>query len=294
MAACSKHLQWNAGAQLSFALPLLVASPVSFVHGYTDVQSQNARKRCKVDFNNRFSVFAFHSRARVLRGPAPPEILVKQLSGCRANGGRYWQIVADLADYFAYVLRGTDAFSDCPQCAEHLKSILRATGQAALMNTNYGFCAPSVCDFEQIIELQSHHLEWLYGVNATLPLLTYGLQQVVELSSWSELSLDFVIAGVDMCGVNSITNNLGAFRDIHVALNYHFGSYTLPHKEWVDELEMEFVNAGSPKIRGLVYGTLFRSRLQRQVFALLPNVRVVMIVLRMSSCMDQDVHNDSD
>ena len=35
------------------------------------------------------------------------------------------------------------------------------------------------------------------------------LIQVLELSHWSQLKLDFVIGGLDSCGTNTLTHGLG-------------------------------------------------------------------------------------
>eukprot|EP00928_Gymnodinium_smaydae_P086227 TRINITY_DN7014_c0_g1_i3.p1 TRINITY_DN7014_c0_g1~~TRINITY_DN7014_c0_g1_i3.p1 ORF type:complete len:502 (-),score=106.98 TRINITY_DN7014_c0_g1_i3:196-1701(-) len=214
-----------------------------------------------------------------------------QLFGCWIAGGRFWEVELPLDAFVAALPR-------------HVSELWIATfGAPALLRS--GFCAPSVCeasDVETIVVAK--YLQWLLArilgvgdVHVT-PLL--GQAEARELSHWSKLSLDFVVAGLSSCGTTSLHRNLALHSELAFTTDdednfFNRLSYPerkiLPLKIKVDEFNhrrgMRLDQRERSVILGLCNPAIFQDQLARNTISRIPHLKVVIVVCDPLSRMEK-------
>lgn len=206
-----------------------------------------------------------------------------QVKACWINGGRYWQMLIDV------------------RARTRIKSEL-------------GLCAPAQCSRDEveseIVPLYARYLE----VNAQFPdhrlerLVRGGRQNSLslsvgtELSSWMNLKLDFVIAGVHGCGSTSVFMNLRQHPNIEFTDDGEdqrlFTWNFLPSVSLVNDLNSqteselkEKVEQSNYKIRGLLNPALFSTAHAVDILTLIPNLKVVVITGDPVRVFEKDVND---
>ncbi|CAE8632889.1 unnamed protein product [Polarella glacialis] len=114
-----------------------------------------------------------------------------QARHCWALGGRYWEFVLNTASYVAgFRISGGDA--PCEGCLEDFAARWQQVPDTLIG----GLCAPPPCGAAHVTGLIfTRHMERLLQLTFRLP-APDAAQAARELSHWSQLRLDFVVAGV--------------------------------------------------------------------------------------------------
>merc|ERR1711971_355046 len=119
----------------------------------------------------------------------------------------------------------------------------------------------------------------------SLPPPQEGLLQLAELTGFDAINLDFVIAGVGICGTTSLKKNLALHPDIgftHNMDSFFFAVVQhrlLPTVEMVDQFNRHWSEAvPRPRILGMWNPLLFGSALVRAALLRIPKLLVVMVV----------------
>ncbi|CAL1126558.1 unnamed protein product [Cladocopium goreaui] len=216
---------------------------------------------------------------------------------CQVNEGRHWELELDvqklydavrISDRPSFMIRAANAFnialptqrSELPQ---HLRLCL---------------CVPATCTAEEVVEtvFAAQFAVEFMGDEPKSMLNGKSFRDVVEISElrdWSAINLDFVIGGVDSCGTASLHLNLEKHSEVAFLtsdVDYFFTNKlahrVLPLKAQVDEYNALVLAAREAKERltgvtplvGACVPALFSTALARIKMALIPNLKLVMIL----------------
>lgn len=216
---------------------------------------------------------------------------------CQVNEGRHWELELDvrklydavrISDRPSFMIRAANAFnialptqrSELPQ---HLRLCL---------------CVPATCAAEEVVEtvFAAQFAVEFMGDEPKSMLNGKSFRDVVEISElrdWSAINLDFVIGGVDSCGTASLHLNLEKHSEVAFLtsdVDYFFTNKlahrVLPLKAQVDEYNALVLAAREAKERltgvtplvGACVPALFSTALARIKMALIPNLKLVMIL----------------
>lgn len=197
-----------------------------------------------------------------------------QLETCWGHSGRYWQFRLP-----------------------SLSNLLNGAPQ-----TVFGVCSPSVCDHEDVVRevlprFVISFLAVLNSIDDTLRILP-ELQkeaEIVELSHWSKLSLDFVIAGLGHCGTSSLHMNLDQHPGItftsldeellpwelhQMSGGVETDTYrVLPHKVDIDTFNDKWGKGSTPRHRalGLCNPNIYKDGRVRRALAHVPNLKIILV-----------------
>lgn len=145
-------------------------------------------------------------------------------------------------------------------------------------------CIPASCEQEALeTEVLPRYIRQLLRIPALLPAFKSGQSTFNEVRHWSDLSLDFVIAGVDCCGTTSLRRNLPQHPEIGMTewgLEWFFGGIiqrrTLPLKSHVDGFNGKWgPTRPRPRILGLYTAGLFHIIKDLLSVSLIPGIRLV-------------------
>ncbi|CAK9110766.1 unnamed protein product [Durusdinium trenchii] len=127
------------------------------------------------------------------------EVVEEQAFGCWRLGGRYWETELEGEAYARSLRMGTESQEEtCEGCLEaHLEAI-RSHLRLLPKHLVGGLCAPPGCELKEVRRrafpaFLAHALRFDFQVPVPKP----EELQINELSHWSQLKLDFVIAGLD-------------------------------------------------------------------------------------------------
>lgn len=206
-----------------------------------------------------------------------------ELLGCWVAGGRYWEAELQLEDYSASLPPNASHLPGCWRA--HLHARVGIDGLPPLLRS--ALCAPARCERTEVTALLlPRFFGLLLGSREALPFVLPEQTVALELSDWSALSLDFVIAGIDGCGSTSLHRNLAQHPEIGFTsddVDAFFGQI-IQHRLLPLRSQVEAFNgrrAGSrrrPAVLGLCNPTLFSNAIARQALALIPDVRLVIVL----------------
>eukprot|EP00929_Paragymnodinium_shiwhaense_P032130 TRINITY_DN17869_c0_g1_i2.p1 TRINITY_DN17869_c0_g1~~TRINITY_DN17869_c0_g1_i2.p1 ORF type:complete len:540 (+),score=72.43 TRINITY_DN17869_c0_g1_i2:76-1695(+) len=208
-----------------------------------------------------------------------------QLARCWSMGGRYWAVQFAAAEYVGTVLNYTEAASD-------------ALGDGVPQELSGGLCAPASCSVESVKVAVLPMFLWV-TVTGHAPLRPPAPAEhqatVSELSHWSLVSLDFVVAGVDSCGTNSLAWNLAQHPDIGFTTsgwdedNFFFkDSLLLPSAAAVDAFGAKWSGSeGRPRMLGLRHPGLFKNARVRQALSRIRDLRVIVVLCDPTNRLDK-------
>merc|ERR1712216_13702 len=107
----------------------------------------------------------------------------------------------------------------------------------------WGICAPATCTSEQVLlHIFPRYMTHVLRIDLLMHPPSSDDAKIFELSHWSQLHLDFVIAGVGSCGTTSLHWNMGRHAEIAFSnwpeedpfFFMHDG--VLPYKEEIEKL----------------------------------------------------------
>ncbi|CAJ1348426.1 unnamed protein product [Effrenium voratum] len=145
------------------------------------------------------------------------EYLVREAVGvvrcCHRASGRAWELGLDHQAYLERV--------DDPTLRYFLDG-----GDGNMFGI---FCGPAACEADAIGPAALHHFlaEFLHMPVADVSSPLDSEVSVVELSSWDQLPLDFVIAGAERCGTSSLQYNLFQHPEIDFTQGPVVEDYTI-------------------------------------------------------------------
>ncbi|CAE8733134.1 unnamed protein product, partial [Polarella glacialis] len=221
------------------------------------------------------------------------EMLVIQarafLAECHAFGGRFWESEIFLADYIGNMSEDVSA-----TLLDFVTPGMRALTKQPYLR--FAICAPAVCDADALLRhivprFMGYHLAGgdLAGADFYMPELSPAHANAQELIDWSSLDLDFVIAGVQMCGTASLWQNLerhpeiGFTHGLEDDTDYFFAlgvqRRLSPLKSAIDKFNGRWTAGGRrrPVIGGLRHVKILDYALSRTLAAQVP--RLVPIVI---------------
>mmetsp|Transcript_75003 Transcript_75003/g.242602 ORF Transcript_75003/g.242602 Transcript_75003/m.242602 type:complete len:520 (+) Transcript_75003:142-1701(+) len=227
-----------------------------------------------------------------------------QVLACWVHGGRYWNVQlssvsSEQLHQWLVILLGIveDA------AAESMWRIFQRFGGPSpglLTTLRCGACAPQVCSrrqaraqvltqfFAQLLleagglrQRPSGQGPVLEGPPPTPPWTR--LLRASEVSHWSHLSLDFVLAGINACGTTSIHRNLAQHPDIRFTGDDEDSFFTkhfiLPLESTVREFNQKHAKSGpSPKILGLYDANIFEGPFAGHQLARIPGLKMIVVV----------------
>ena len=116
---------------------------------------------------------------------------------CWAGGARYWELTVSRRLYLDPFI---ERLAGCEACEAFKERVKRLAPQI-----HVGFCAPESCEaFELREDVAVSYFMAVLGSPVAFPTPSEAQLQVQELSHWSQLRLDFLIAGVEHCGTTSL------------------------------------------------------------------------------------------
>lgn len=149
-----------------------------------------------------------------------------------------------------------------------------------------GLCAPAVCSHDETLsEIVPLHLQ-VFFQEANLARPELADARIVELSSWSRVPIDFVIAGDLFCGTTTLFQNLARHPEIGFTSSGEdpalFSWRSLPTMDEVSRMNArrrDLMESGKqrPRIVGLDNPMMLRSPFVRQVLARIPRLVVLVI-----------------
>eukprot|EP00929_Paragymnodinium_shiwhaense_P000537 TRINITY_DN100782_c0_g1_i1.p1 TRINITY_DN100782_c0_g1~~TRINITY_DN100782_c0_g1_i1.p1 ORF type:complete len:487 (+),score=86.04 TRINITY_DN100782_c0_g1_i1:184-1644(+) len=217
----------------------------------------------------------------------------RQLSACKEYGGRYWEVNVNVTLYLEMMTKTSmDALKEyCP-------SFFRTPSFRLSM------CTPRICEGQTVATVLTqmevtHRL--CHADHFILPEPRPHQVEAFELADWSELSLDFVIMGVQTCGTSSLWQNLakhpeiGFTHDLESDTDYFFALTTqtrlLPTVEQVQDFNGQWTTSRPrPPIVGLRHVVLMVYALQRMMVAQIPNLRAIVVVCEPLGRLEKYLH----
>lgn len=273
---------------------LLVASAVARVAG----NATSSRSSCIIEFEARLKEFLDFSGAPTtalvsnLVGQEPPDERVlqyferveMQAGFCwRTMGGRYWDVMVESTRYMeSFMIAGTW----CHKCKEEFEFRWKSTPHQIFG----GVCAPASCDEQQVVDrIIPRFIAHILMFDVTLPPPLPGDASAKELSHWSQLQLDFAIAGVNNCGTTSLLYNLGTHPGIafsgsalKLAEDDFFFRHNrlLPYRDEVETFNFQWLSHGSDrdKVKGMKHPGLFHNERVRLAMSRIPRLKVYVIL----------------
>lgn len=138
------------------------------------------------------------------------EVLQSQAFACWSHGGRYWETDLRSTAYFQSLQIDFEE-DDCHGCLIVIVERLQQLPEHLIG----GLCAPQSWEEEEVrSKAMPHFLSQSLRFDFQLPVPAREDLQVLELSHWSQLKLDFVVAGLDSCGANTVTHGLAQAEEI--------------------------------------------------------------------------------
>lgn len=177
----------------------------------------------------------------------------EMLFGCWVSGGRFWEVHAG-------DIRGS-------------------------------VCAPSSCEqdvVESVVvpEIDAHFRR--RGGPVAPPINLGGTPEAMELTSWEQYKLDFVVAGVDGCGTTSLHRNLDRHPEVNMTtrlfddLQFWAHRAMLPLRHRVDEFNSMHGKRGtarrSHRRLGMRAANLWCYTHSREILQRIPGLRVVLVL----------------
>ena len=180
----------------------------------------------------------------------------RQARGCWALGGRYWETELHTSSYVAslHVSGSSWDTPDCLGCLEQFLDLWNGLPERLLG----GVCAHAACDREHILtRIYPTYLSRALRLQFNLPSAAEHLQ-ARELSHWSQLQLDFVVAGLSSCGTTSISKALSQIGDVEFTLDgeddfFYQHDALLPYRDEVESFNFQWLShtCEEPCLRGL-------------------------------------------
>lgn len=216
---------------------------------------------------------------------------------CQVNEGRHWEIELDVRKLYDAV-RISDRPSFMIRAARGFNIALPTQRSELPQTLRLCLCVPAQCAAEDVVEtvFATHFAAEFMGEEPKSMLNGKSFRDVVEiseLSDWSAINLDFVIGGVDSCGTASLHLNLEKHSDVAFVtsdVDYFFTNKlahrVLPLKAQVDQYNALVLAAreanerltGITPLVGACVPALFSTALARIKMALIPNLKLVMIL----------------
>ncbi|CAK9086655.1 Transposon Ty2-C Gag-Pol polyprotein [Durusdinium trenchii] len=211
------------------------------------------------------------------------EVVEEQAFGCWRLGGRYWETELEGEAYARSLRMGTESQEEtCEGCLEaHLEAI-RSHLRLLPKHLVGGLCAPPGCELKEVRRrafpaFLAHALRFDFQVPVPKP----EELQINELSHWSQLKLDFVIAGLDSCGTNTLFRGLKQVEEVQFTMDdeddfFYKHDSLLPYKAEVEDFNFRWLRGGKARLRGLRHPGLYYSHRVRLAMRQIPGLKLVL------------------
>eukprot|EP00435_Cladocopium_sp_Y103_P030969 s495_g7.t2 len=210
-------------------------------------------------------------------------VLQAQAFACWSHGGRYWETDLTSTAYFQSLQIDFEAEDDCDGCLAVIVERLQRLPEHLIG----GVCAPSSWEEEEVrIKVMPQFLSRSLQFDFQLPVPSREDLQVLELSHWSQLKLDFVVGGLDSCGTNTVTYGLAQADEIAFTMEdedpfFFRHDSLLPYRHEVESFNFQWLGKairGWPGLCGLRHPGLFHSHRVRLALASIPRLKMILVL----------------
>ena len=241
-----------------------------------------AEARCLEDFEAHFAFLAELSGAPTaaqadyflsLEGNAAYVLNISEVSAslCWASQARYWELKLRKRLYFDWI----DDLSDCHGCEALVERVKQLAPQISI-----GFCAPESCEASEVRrDLAAKY--FMAVLRSPIDFPPSEQLQVQELSHWSQLRLDFLVAGVEHCGTTSLGRWLQQLEAVEFSCQGEDDFFFQHDRLLPFVTEVETFNQkwrSKETLKGLRHPNLWSHLRVRMALARIPNLLVLVAV----------------
>eukprot|EP00434_Breviolum_minutum_P005089 symbB.v1.2.004488.t1/scaffold254.1/size251309/11 len=218
------------------------------------------------------------------------EVVQQQAFECWQHQGRYWNTELSKTYFESWHMSSEGASHEA---ADDTWAVILHRLQRLPERLSGGVCAPSSCEEEEVRRrIMPRFLSRKLQFDFDLPVPEKEFLQVMELSHWSQLKLDFVVGGVDSCGTNTLFKGLSQAEEIIFTMEeteedpfFFKHDSLLPYRREVESFNHEWLgktstsgHASRTPSLGLRHPGLFHSHRVRLALREIPRLKVLLVL----------------